>query len=55
MPPLYPRYPQPCPRPSYQFESDVIATLGVEDIFLRGRQTISNMLREHPWSHWILN
>lgn len=53
-PPVYPRYPQPCPRLSHQFESDVIATLGIEDIFLRGRRTVS-MLRELPWSPWVLN
>lgn len=48
MPPMYPRYPQPCPRLSHQFESDVIATLCIENIFLRRRWTISDMLRKLP-------
>lgn len=37
-PPSYPSFPscpQPCPHPSHQFEPDVVATLSVEDIFLR--------------------
>lgn len=46
--PCIPGYPQPRPHPSHQFESDVIATLGIEDIFLRGDQAISNTLREPP-------
>lgn len=41
--PRAPSYPQPWPWPSHQFEPDIIATLGVENIFLR---------RNRPVSHW---
>lgn len=35
--------PQPGPSPSHQFEPDIVATLGVENIFLRRKRPMSRL------------
>lgn len=37
-----------CPNPSHQSEPDIIATLGVEDIFLRKNRPMSNLVMGYP-------
>lgn len=49
--PRAPSYPHPWPWPSHQFESDIIATLGVENIFLRRNRPVRRWGGGAPRAH----